>query len=91
MTEPSQSSGPEEALQDWNPSESVIAETETVPEEAAQAANRQATAGVSSSSSAGSELTEFLSDKAQERPELAVGAAFAGGFVLAMILKAIGR
>ena len=28
---------------------------------------------------------------ATERPEIAVGAAFAGGFVLAMILKRLGR
>ncbi len=31
--------------------------------------------------------TDALVAKANERPELAVGAAFAGGFVLATILK----
>jgi hypothetical protein len=32
-----------------------------------------------------------LPDIAVERPEVAVGAAFAGGLVLAMILKRLGR
>jgi hypothetical protein len=41
----------------------------------------------SSSSAAGHSPAEI----AAERPELAVGAAFAGGFLLAMILKRLAR
>jgi hypothetical protein len=43
-------------------------------------------AGVSTSSS-GFDLAQLAND----RPELVVGAAFAGGFLLAMILKRLAR
>jgi hypothetical protein len=39
----------------------------------------------------GSSLQERAAAIAEERPEVAVGAAFAGGFLLAMILRRIAR
>lgn len=39
----------------------------------------------------GTSLPERAARIADERPEVAVGAAFAGGLLLAMILKRLGR
>jgi hypothetical protein len=44
-----------------------------------------------SSSAEGGSVPERAAVLANERPELAAGAAFAGGLVLAMILKRLGR
>jgi len=47
-------------------------------------------AGAPSAADAGS-LQERIAALTDERPEVAVGAAFAGGLVAAMILKRLGR
>jgi hypothetical protein len=49
------------------------------------------TAGGPSSAAGGASLQERALVLANERPEYAVGAAFAGGLLLAMMLKRLGR
>ncbi len=49
------------------------------------------TAGGPSTAAGGASVQERAVALANERPEYAVGAAFAGGLLLAMILKRFGR
>jgi hypothetical protein len=59
--------------------------------EAAETSTWQATADEPSSAAGDGSPQERVVQLANDRPELAAGAAFAGGLVLAMILKRLGR
>jgi hypothetical protein len=47
--------------------------------------------GASAADTAGGESVSVISGLAGERPEIVVGAAFAGGLVLAILVRRLGR
>lgn len=61
------------------------------PTTSSAAADSSASADGSAPAAGGSSLPERAARIADERPEVAAGAAFAGGLLLAMILKRLGR
>lgn len=59
--------------------------------DAAQPTAEQAAIGADGAPSDAHVAAAQVAQLADERPELAVGAAFAGGFVLALLLKRLAR
>jgi hypothetical protein len=64
---------------------------EDIPSAAEQQPADSGTSAPQSAAGDGSALQKRAAAIANERPEVAVGAAFAGGFLLALILKRIAR
>jgi hypothetical protein len=56
-----------------------------------ETSNWQPTADGASSPAGGTSVQQRAAQLADERPEVAAGAAFAGGLVLALILKRLAR
>ena len=59
--------------------------------EGTQTSSWQSPADGSTDAAAGASAPQRAAAMANERPEVAVGAAFAGGLLLALILKRLGR
>jgi hypothetical protein len=62
----------------------------TEPSRASDGSTYAAAAAASSAASPGGGTSDVAA-KVQERPELAVGGAFAGGMILALVLKRLAR